>query len=277
MPPNAGNGEPGDDDYVPPFGGTADVNNSVETFYVINADPLQNGVPPNECWDTYLKHGNNSNGVLDVYSAYYVSGSGNNQTQGKTAGGGYWTVGPLVNGYACASPCAYSIFSNYGGSINGNACALEYVNDVSIAVDPQRMSQLGMRMGSYTGRMNIKNWSTGASIAFGQAVKSMGNPFFTECDGGVFGDLVETVNPNPPIRQRKVHTSSHDPGDISLVKKQQKKRDKQAFNSLDDIEFQTGGNDAWKEYYDADFDFDADIANNPISDFSTDTDNLFPK
>ena len=277
LPPNAGNGEPGDDDYEPPFAGTPDVNNSVETFYVINASPLQNGVPPNECWDTYLRHSNNSNGVLDVYSAYYVAGSGNNQSQGKTAGGGYWTVGPLVNGYACSSPCAYSIYSNFGGSINGNACALEYVNDVSIAVDPQRMSQLGMRMGPYTGRMNIKNWSTGASIAFGQAVKSMGNPFFTECDGGVFGDLVETINPNAPIRQRKVHLSSHDPGDISLVKKQQKKRDKQIFNSLDDIEFQTSDNDAWKEHYDADFDFDRDIANNPISDFSTDTDNLFPK
>ena len=116
--------------------------------------------------------------------------------------------------------------------------------------------------------MNIKNWSTGASIAFGQAVKGMGNPFFQECDGGAFGDLVDAINPNPPIKQRKVHLSSHDPGDRSLVEKQ-----KQAFKDVNDLEFD--GKLTFE--YDPEFDFEEELSDSAISNFSTDTNNMFPE
>ena len=82
-----------------------------QTFNVISVSALSGGVPPNECWDTYLRHGNNANGVLDVYSAYY----NNNNTQGKTAGGGYWTSSGLYNGYTCgSSPCTGTLSASYG-------------------------------------------------------------------------------------------------------------------------------------------------------------------
>lgn len=267
IPGSAGSGTEGQPDYVPP---TSPSNNSVQTFNVISVDQLSGGVPPSECWDTYLRHGNNSSGVLDVYGAYYVQGSGSNQTQGKTAGTGYWGNTRLYNGEACGiSPCTWTVFTNFGGSgVDANSIALEYVNDVSIAIDPRLISQRGMKMGPYTGRLNIKNWSTGSTIAFGQAVQNMGNPFYTECSGGVFGELSEAVQPNPPIQRRRVHTSSYDPGDKELLKKQQK------FKNLKDFEFEDSDT-GWEDNYDPDFDYDADVANNPISDFSTNTDRLY--
>ena len=265
-----GNGQPGDPDYS--AGTSYSSLTQDQTFYVIEVDRLSGGVPPNECWDTYLRHGSNSDGVLDVYSAYYVSGSGNNQTQGKTTGSGYWGVNRLYNGYSCGfSTCTYTFQNFYGSGWSGtgnNQSCLEYCNDVSIAVDPQLFTQLGMRMGPYSGTMNIKNWSTGASIAYGQAVKGMGNPFFQECDGGAFGDLVDAINPNPPVKQRRVHLSSHDPGDKALLKRQ-----KEAYKDLGDVEF--SGELTYE--YDADFDYDAEISDNAISNFSTDTNNMFPE
>ncbi len=232
-------------------------NNFSQTFNVISVSALSGGVPPNECWDTYLRHGNNANGVLDVYSAYY----NDNETQGKTAGGGYWTSSGLYNGYTCgSSPCSGSISASYGtgGFNNNNACGLEYVNDISIAVDPRMFTQLGMRMGPYHGTMNVKNWNTGSNIAFGQAVQNMGNPFFSECEGEAFGQSPNQINPQPPLKRRRVHKSSHDPGDAQLVQSQ--------FRDLDDVEF---SDDAWRENYDPDFDYQQEIANNPVSDFST--------
>ena len=269
-PGTPGSGTEGDPDYEPPTPGTPDEDFDVQTFNIIKTTPLTGGVPTHECWDTYLRHSGNSNGVLDVYSAYYIQGSGSNQTQGKTAGTGFWGNTRLYNGESCPfSPCTYTVYSNYGSTgFTGSAIALEYVNDVSIAIDPRLISQRGMKMGPYTGTLNIKNWATGATIAFGQAVQNMGNPFYNECSGGAFGNLVEAVQPNPPIARRKVHTSSYDPGDIELVKKQQR------FKNLKDLEFE-GSDTGWEEYYDEDFDFDADVANTAISDFSTNTDRLF--
>ena len=228
-----------------------------QTFNVISVSALSGGVPPNECWDTYLRHGNNANGVLDVYSAYY----NNNNTQGKTAGGGYWTSSGLYNGYTCgSSPCTGTLSASYGtsGFNNNNACGLEYVNDISVAVDPRMFTQLGMRMGPYTGTMNVKNWNTGSNIAFGQAVQNMGNPFFAECEGEAFGQSPAQINPQPPLRRRRVHKSSYDPGDAELLKSQAR--------DINDLEFE---DDSWRENYDPDFDYEAEIANNPVSDFST--------
>ncbi len=232
-------------------------NNFSQTFNVISVSPLSGGVPPSECWDTYLRHGNNANGVLDVYSAYYNNGG----SQGRTAGGGYWTSSGLYNGYTCgSSPCSGSISASYGtgGFNNNNACGLEYVNDISVAVDPRMFTQLGMRMGPYTGTMNVKNWNTGSNIAFGQATQNMGNPFFTECEGEAFGNSADLLNPQPPLKRRRVHKSSHDPGDAELLKAQAK--------DIDDLEF---SNDSWRENYDPDFDYEEEISNNPVSDFST--------
>ena len=228
-----------------------------QTFNVISVSALSGGVPPNECWDTYLRHGNNANGVLDVYSAYY----NNNNTQGKTAGGGYWTSSGLYNGYTCgSSPCTGTLSASYGtsGFNNNNACGLEYVNDISVAVDPRMFTQLGMRMGPYTGTMNVKNWNTGSNIAFGQAVQNMGNPFFAECEGEAFGQSPAQINPQPPLRRRRVHKSSYDPGDAELLKSQAR--------DINDLEFE---DDSWRENYDPDFDYEAEIANNPVSDFSS--------
>ena len=98
--------------------------------------------------------------------------------------------------------------------------------------------------------------------------KEWGNPFFDECDGGAFGDLVDAINPNPPVKQRRVHLSSHDPGDKALLKRQ-----KEAYKDLGDVEF---SGDLTYEY-DADFDYDAEISDNAISNFSTDTKNMFPE
>ena len=265
-----GSGQPGDPGYS--AGTSYGSLTQDQSFYVIEVERLSGGVPAHECWDTYLRHGNNSDGVLDVYDAYYVSGSGNNQSQGKSSGNAFWDIPNLYNGYSCAfSTCTYTFQNFYGsgwtGSGNNQSC-LEYCNDVSIAVDPQLFTQLGMRMGPYSGTMNIKNWSTGASIAYGQAVKGMGNPFFQECDGGAFGDLVDAINPNAPVRQRRVHLSSHDPCDKALLKKQ-----KQAYKDLGDVEF--SGELTYD--YDPDFDYDAEISDNAISNFSTDTNNMFPE
>jgi hypothetical protein len=86
----------------------------------------------------------------------------------------------------------------------------------------------------------------------------MGNPFFSECEGEAFGQSPNQINPQPPLKRRRVHKSSHDPGDAQLVQSQ--------FRDLDDVEF---SDDAWRENYDPDFDYQQEIANNPVSDFST--------
>ena len=51
------------------------------------------------------------------------------------------------------------------------------------------------------------------------------------------------------------------------------KKQKQAFKDLGDVEF---SGDLTFEY-DPDFDYDAEISDNAISNFSTDTNNMFPE
>ena len=243
------------------------------SFYTASIERLQNGMPKYECWDTYVKRtgGNgNSNGVLDVYSAYYVDGSGQNNTQGRTNGETFWEA-QIYQGYPVTATCffgvsyLYALLFGFGGATaaNTNEFALEYVNDLSISIDPQVMDQFGIKMGPYSGVLGIKNWSAGSAMVFGQTAKQMGNPFFDECSGGVFANRIEVINANPPIQQRKIHNSSYDPGDKKLLRKQ--------YSSAKDIEFT---DDTWKEFYDADFDYQDEV-NTTISDFSTDVDNLF--
>ena len=106
--------------------------------------------------------------------------------------------------------------------------------------------------------MNVKNCNTGTNISFGQAVQNIGNPYYTDCEGAAFGSSNETLNPQPPLKRRKVHKASYDPGDAELLKAQSR--------DISDIEFE---DDSWQELYDPEFDYEAEIANNPVSDFST--------
>lgn len=256
--------------------------NSNNVYYTASLKRLVNGMPAEECWDTYVRRSSgdgNPNGVLDVYGAYYPMGTGNNQTQGKTPGQTFWEqrgdgtqgiyqgFGGSILGGACIYGLSYLYTLLYGsGSSNApasNEFALEYVNDLSIAVNPYQMNQLGMLMGPYSGTMTIKNWSTGSTITFGQTARNMGNPFFDECGGGIFNERNEVVQPNPPAALRKIHISSHDPGDKKLLQKQ--------YSSLRDIDFD---DDTYKEFVDDDYNFEEEL-NTKISDFSTDTDNLF--
>jgi len=272
--------------------------NSSSVYYTASVERLSGGMPAHECWDTYVyrSSGNgNPNGVLDVYGAYYPLGSGDSQTQGKTPGQTFWEqrgdgsqgvyngFGTLVGGIF-ANPCTFPVLYNYSWALGSdslnsfwagifggssatagvqNEFALEYVNDLSIAIDPLLMNQLGMIIGPTSGVMTVKNWSAGSTITFGQTARNMGNPYFDECSGGVFDERDEVVQPNPPVSRRKVHTSSYDPSDKQLLKKQ--------YSSIRDIEFE---DDTWKDFVDEDFDYSSDI-NDEISDFSTDTKNLF--
>ncbi len=253
--------------------------NNSNVYYTASIKRLQGGMPAEECWDTYVRRssGNgNPNGVLDVYGSYYPLGTGNNQTQGKTPGQTFWeqrndgSVG-IYQGFGAGVTCLYPVFYLYlllygSGNANSpasNEFALEYVNDLSIAIDPYQMNQLGMIMGPYSGVMTIKNWSAGSTITFGQTARNMGNPFFDECGGGIFNERNEVVQPNPPAPLRKIHLSSHDPADKELLKNK--------YSSLRDIEFE---DDTYKDFIDEDYSFEDDL-NTRISDFSTDTDNLF--
>ena len=286
-----GNGlPPTDPEYIGPSGG-AGATYTTPPFYTASIKRLSNGMPAEECWDTYVRRSQgdgNPDGVLDVYSAYYPQGSGNAQTQGRSPGYTFWEdpgenrqgvyngFGTSMQGYFGGGACWYTLSYVYriiygggsGSASPANEFALEYVNDLSIAIDPQLMNQLGIMMGPYSGTMGIKNWSTGATIAFGQTARNMGNPFFDECGGGIFDERNEVVQPNPPIPDRKVHNSSYDPGDKKLLQKQYKKG---KFDKISDIQFE---DDTWKKFYDEDFDYEETL-DSKISDFSTDVDNLF--
>lgn len=284
IPGDPGSGVEGDPDYVPPtpeIPATPGRTGTNPYYYVASLERLQNSMPRYECWDTYVRRSSgdgNRDGVLDVYCAYYPEGSGENQTQGRINGATFFES-QIYDGYPTTGyswGCLYQIlFSNYStgqsdlfGTIDpDHEFALEYVNDLSIAIDPQLMNQLGLLMGPYSGTMNIKNWSAGATIAFGQTAKNMGNPFFDECSGGIFAERNDVVQPNPPTSIRKVHNSSYDPGDKGLLKKQYRA----GKIGEGDIAFE---DDTWKEFYDPDFDFE-NAGTKKISDFSTDVDNLF--
>ena len=117
-----------------------------------------NGVPPNECWDTYVRGVNASDGPLTVYCGYDANGNG-------LAGQTYCNVPELHN-----NPCL----------------ALDKCMDASIAVNPKRMTGSGstarLQLGAYNGKMTVRNWLTGGVIALGRSLKNYGNPFFDECN-----------------------------------------------------------------------------------------------
>ena len=117
-----------------------------------------NGVPPNECWDSYVRGVNASDGPLTVYCGYDANGNGQ-------AGQTYCNVSELHN-----NPCL----------------ALDKCMDASIAINPKRMTGSGstarLQLGAYNGRMTVRNWLTGGVIALGRSLKNYGNPFFDECN-----------------------------------------------------------------------------------------------
>ena len=132
---------------------------------------------PHDCWDRYVRKGNNTNGVLDVYCGWDDSG---NPLAGQT----YYEITP---------PSATNTGANGGGlspswpgSGSGlcHSCnALEHVADCSISIDPKRMetSRWRIKMGDYSGTMEILNYLTGGTNALARSIKNLGNPFFDEC------------------------------------------------------------------------------------------------
>ena len=38
-----------------------------------------------------------------------------------------------------------------------------------------------MRLGPYDGKMTVRNYLTGSTVALGRAMNNTGNPFFDEC------------------------------------------------------------------------------------------------
>ena len=151
-----------------------------------------NGVPPNECWDTYLRHASNPNGCLDVYCGYNPANPGTN----KTASTGYWGVGYIAN-----PPCS-------GGSL-----ALDFVSDCAIAINPKLVSEFEILLGPFNGTMTVLNYNTGSTITYGESIKNFGNPYFSECDL-VFGNMTNLTNPGTLIdNTKRINPASHDPSD----------------------------------------------------------------
>ena len=141
----------------PTAGDPAGTPHSVD-YTALTVASCTNGVPPNECWDTYVRGVNASDGPLTVYCGYDADGNG-------IAGQTYCNTSELHN-----NPCL----------------ALDKCMDASIAINPQRMKGGGSNqrilMGAYNGTMTVRNWLTGGVIALGRALKNYGNPFFDECN-----------------------------------------------------------------------------------------------
>jgi len=155
----------------PTEGDPAGTPHSVD-YTAITVTPCVNSVPPNECWDTYVRGVNASDGPLTVYCGYDADGNG-------IAGQTYCNTTELYD--SCA--------------------ALDRVLDASIAVNPKRMTGSGstarLQLGAYNGRMTVRNWLTGGVIALGRSLRNYGNPFFDECneddswvDGTVLNDTI---------------------------------------------------------------------------------------
>ena len=150
-----------------------------------------NGVPPNECWDTYLRHASNPNGCLDVYCGYNPANPGTN----KTASTGYWGVGYIAN-----PPCAGHL-------------ALDFVSDAAIAINPRLVSEFEILLGPFNGTMTVLNYNTGSTITYGESIKNFGNPYFSECDL-VFGNMTNLTNPGTLIdNTKRISPASYDPSD----------------------------------------------------------------
>lgn len=119
------------------------------------------GIPPNECWDSYVRSASNPNGVLDVYCGWDANGD-------PIAGQTYCQVPELIGGY---------------GYFGFSCWALDTVNSVAIAVQPKRITdELIMPLGSYDGDFIVKNWASGATYAFARSINNFGNPYFDECE-----------------------------------------------------------------------------------------------
>ena len=72
------------------------------------------------------------------------------------------------------------------GNFSGQGVGLTFVNDCSIAVNPQRVDENNnMRLGPYDGKMTVRNYLTGSTVALGRALNNTGNPFFDECSDAV--------------------------------------------------------------------------------------------
>ena len=126
-------------------------------YTALSVTPCVAGVPPNECWDSYVRGVNASDGPLTVYCGYDADGNG-------IAGQTYCNTTELYD----------------------SCVALDRTLDASIAVNPKRMTGSGsnarLLLGAYNGRMTVRNWLTGGIIALGRSLKNYGNPFFDECN-----------------------------------------------------------------------------------------------
>lgn len=180
-----GSGVEGDPDYVPPVTTTTTDNEDGVDFnypYTAFSVDCSTPYPAHECWDTYA----GSNGPLNVYCGYDRNGTG---IPGKR----WWEITAFnrTNPFCTSCPpvvygSAYAFFNMNQGS--GASVGLTYVNDASIAINPQRMTEddelnnkKRMVLGPYDGKVTIRNWLTGGTIALGRSINNFGNPFFDEC------------------------------------------------------------------------------------------------
>ena len=142
----------------PTEGDPAGTPHSVD-YTALTVAACSGGAPPNECWDSYVRGVNASDGPLKVYCGYDNQGNG-------IAGNTYCDTPELFD--ACA--------------------ALDKVMDSSIAVNPNRISGSGanalMMMGPYNGTMTVRNNLTGSITALERAIRNYGNPYFDECSTG---------------------------------------------------------------------------------------------
>ena len=133
---------------------------------------------PHDCWDRYVRKGSNTNGVLDVYCGWDDNG---NPLAGQT----YYEITPpsATNTGANGNNTISSNWPGSGGGLCNTCNALAHVADCSIAVDPKRMEteRYRIKMGDYTGKMEIMNYLTGGTNALARSIKNLGNPFFDEC------------------------------------------------------------------------------------------------
>ena len=103
-----------------------------------------------------------------MYSGYDANGNG-------ITGQRWWEI----TAFGRSNPWCTSCTS---GNFSGQGVGLTFVNDVSVAVNPQRVDENNnMRLGPYDGNMTVRNYLTGSTTALGRALNNNGNPFFDEC------------------------------------------------------------------------------------------------
>ena len=133
---------------------------------------------PHDCWDKFVRKGNNTDGCLDVYCGWDNSG---NPLAGQT----YYEITPPASNNTGANGLNNwtSSWPGSGSGLCNNCNALEHVADCSIAIDPKRMEteRYRIKMGDYTGKMEVLNYLTGGTNALSRSIKNLGNPYFDEC------------------------------------------------------------------------------------------------